>query len=132
MPGRLAPGSPIRVFIGNAVAFAPVLLLVSFFVWEFIKQPTPENARIVDPAATQQQASERQRTQSLCHQQALCRKFGEARQECATAGNYKNCLSIKMGDDAMDLYPCMNDGTAWGAPKDIPNRLTCFLSGVFQ
>ena len=30
----------------------------------------------------------------------------------------------------MDLYPCMNDGTIFAEPKDVPDRLTCFILWV--
>src|SRR5262245_29485726 len=37
----------------------------------------------------------------LCEQAAACKKYDAARLECATAGNLKTCLRIKMGDDDM-------------------------------
>jgi hypothetical protein len=37
---------------------------------------------------------------ALCHQAAACKKYSKVRQECATAGSFKTCLRIKMGDDA--------------------------------
>src|SRR5436853_3579538 len=102
MPGRFAPGSPLRTFLGNAVIVVPLLLLAWFILWKF-DSPQPERAvsnqnRAITEA---QAASEHQRTQRLCQQQALCRRFGEARQACATAGDYKNCVDIKMGNEAM-------------------------------
>ena len=133
MASLLAPGSRTRTLVANLLIAIPALFLAWLILWEAIHprlQPAQPTAAQV--ANQQQQISDRQRTQLLCQRQALCRKFGEARRACATAGNYKNCIDIKMGDDAMDVYPCMNNGTVWGAPKDMPDRLTCFVSSVFQ
>ncbi len=41
-----------------------------------------------------------QRKQFLCLEAKACKKYSEARLECATAGNFKTCLRIKMGEDA--------------------------------
>lgn len=113
MSGLLAPGSRFRSFIAYTLFSLPFILFAWIIASDFINQPW-------------------QRTQNLCYQRALCLKFGEARQACAIAGNYKNCIDIKMGDDAMDLYPCMNNGTVWDPPKETPSRLTCFLSSIFS
>jgi hypothetical protein len=115
MASPLDPGSRIRTFIANVLVAGPALFLAWLIIWSFTNPPPPETAeqnrvRAEAQAAVQQRAeSERHRRQNLCQQQALCRKFGEARQACATAGSYKTCTDIKMGDDAMDLYPCTNN-----------------------
>src|SRR5262249_37204494 len=43
---------------------------------------------------------------ALCRQAAACKKYSEARLECATAGNFKTCLRIKMGEDAAYIGMC--------------------------
>lgn len=112
--------------------------MASFVVWGLMKPAPPETeterrARIEERLAIEQRAaSANQRTRALCERQALCRKFGDARQACATAGNLKTCIDIKMGDHAIDLYPCMNNGTVWDTPKDMPDRLTCLTSSAFH
>ena len=66
-----------------------------------------------------------QRQKTLCRLLSLCSKFGDARAACATAGNYKMCIDIKMGADAMDSYLCTNDGAVSGQPNDMPTAFEC-------
>jgi hypothetical protein len=114
--------SVILLFSGWAVVTAPP---------PPVETPVQMQARLAAQQAEHAQATLRaERQKSLCNQQTICTKFAVARQECATAGNYKNCVDIKMGKDAMDLYPCMNDGRVWGEPADIPNRFQCFIQSI--
>jgi len=92
------------------------------------EQIQSRRAAQLDQAKAQAAATARQR--ALCNQQTICTKFATARQECATAGNYKNCVDIKMGKDAIDLYPCMNDGRVWSEPADMQNRFQCFIQSI--
>jgi hypothetical protein len=89
--------------------------------WEAAKIKEREDAH--QALDRQQQASDRQKT--LCRLLSLCSKFGDARQACATAGNYKMCIDIKMGADAMDRYPCKNDGAVFDQPNDMPTAFEC-------
>jgi hypothetical protein len=82
-----------------------------------------EDAQHAQIKAAQQATLDRQKT--LCRLLSLCSKFGEARQACATAGNYKMCIDIKMGANAMDRYPCMNDGAVFGQLNDMPTAFEC-------
>jgi hypothetical protein len=135
-----------RIFIwARAIVGVPAVLFVAVNIWaEATKTPRPwaeptpeiveqERARaeqqtLARERARQQGALETERARFLCHQKAMCWKFGEARQACATAGNYKHCIDIKMGNEAIDgLYPCMNDGSVWADPQDMPGQLMCFL-----
>ena len=89
--------------------------------WEAAKIKEREDAH--QALDRQQQASDRQKT--LCRLLSLCSKFGDARAACATAGNYKMCIDIKMGADAMDSYLCTNDGAVSGQPNDMPTAFEC-------
>jgi hypothetical protein len=81
----------------------------------------------------EQQAAEQQKKESerfLCHLASACQKYREARLDCATAGNLRTCLHIKMGDDA--LYSGMCSGNDEGAvavplPPETPNAVECFF-----
>ena len=101
------------------------IILVVWGLQMVVPPPAPETPEQIQArkaaqlAQAKAQAAATARQRALCNQQTICTKFATARQECATAGNYKNCVDIKMGTDAMDLYPCMNDGRVWA------NRLTC-------
>ena len=34
---------------------------------------------------------------ALCNIASVCKKYGTVRQDCAVAGNFKNCVQVKMG-----------------------------------
>jgi hypothetical protein len=63
-----------------------------------------------------------------CQVSAACEKYDKARIDCATAGNFKTCLRIKMGDDERYGRYCTN-GYDEGAPPmrspGSPYKLTC-------
>ena len=66
----------------------------------------------------------------LCQLAAACKKYSSVRLECATAGNFKTCLRIKMGDDAVYSGTC--SGYREGEPAialspETPNAAECFL-----
>ncbi len=66
----------------------------------------------------------------LCRVSAACKKYDATRLECATAGNFKTCLRIKMGDDAYYIESCSgyNEGApALPRPPNTPNTIECFL-----
>jgi hypothetical protein len=130
-------------FVRRRGASTLVLAFIAFVlvVWAIVPQPPPPPPET--PAQTQarreayqaevqrreaeaqRQAAAAERKASLCHLQSVCVRYGRARQECATAGDYKNCVDIKMGTDATDLYPCMNDGGVFNQPSDMPSRVAC-------
>lgn len=68
-------------------------------------------------------------TAALCRQKSMCRQYGQVRQECAIAGNFQNCIRVKMGDDKADeaAANCTNDGHAAFASNE-PNAVDCLLA----
>ena len=78
----------------------------------------------------EEQKAESERKQSLCRMAAACKKYSEARLECATAGNFKTCLHIKMATDAS--YSGICSGFDEGAPavplpQETPNWFECLF-----
>ena len=64
---------------------------------------------------------------ALCHAQFICAKLSDVRQQCAIAGDFKNCVTVKMGDVYYD-YACLNDGQVAGVDRaKMPNQLECLL-----
>jgi len=64
-----------------------------------------------------------------CEERSICAEYAEVRQECATAGSYRNCMSIKLSHGwpwASD--GCNPDGSVIGAGPDAPGRLQCTVS----
>ena len=67
-----------------------------------------------------------------CEEQRLCESYGRARQSCATAGNYKTCMDIKLSSerfDAADLF-CNTDGRPRYPAPSPPTAMTCTLQSV--
>jgi hypothetical protein len=98
--------------------------------------PTPAELaaqRERDARDVQIKQAEKQREQIkrfLCLEAKACKKYSEARLECATAGNFKTCLRIKMGEDSS--YSDMCSGYDVGAPavplpRETPNAVECFF-----
>lgn len=67
-------------------------------------------------------ARENARTKSLCRLQSSCALYPGARQECAIAANFANCMDIKIG---LDWGSCTNDGHFRNPPSDMPGWLDC-------
>jgi hypothetical protein len=63
----------------------------------------------------------------LCRMPEICTKYRAMRLECAVAGNFKNCITIKMGRDASLLDLCTEEGEPGYRDPATPNILECFL-----
>jgi hypothetical protein len=107
-------------------------------IWVAVKTPAPsrtpdEIAARQERQAQKHQAEDKQTglKQLLCEEARACKKYSEARLECATAGSLKTCLRIKMGEDWSYADYC--SGYDLGAPAvgplspDTPNTVECFF-----
>jgi hypothetical protein len=49
----------------------------------------------------------------ICVERYLCGNYFQPAQDCATAGNYENCMTVKLGGDAYEVSKamCNTDGT---------------------
>ena len=118
-------------------ATASGLLIFWFVVWGVTNPPpveTPEQVQArqaLEMRNAQLRAAAAERSRSLCKLQAVCARYGAARQQCATAGNFENCINVKIGDDDFDeIGSCTNDGSIRYPPDDVPNHLECFLLNI--
>jgi hypothetical protein len=71
---------------------------------------------------------------ALCHQAAACNKYSKVREECATAGNFKTCLRVRMGADELWSDICngyIEGGPALPLPPKPPGRVDCFFRTLF-
>jgi hypothetical protein len=67
----------------------------------------------------------------MCRVKRACERYGTVRQECATAGDFNNCISVKMGNDADKVGQCVNDGSvALLSTDQMPNAVECFVHGI--
>jgi hypothetical protein len=109
------------------------LLLVAGLAIGVWKGFTDYSTAVTTPAQTARRESDPKLL--LCREAAACKKYSEARLECATAGNFINCLRIKMGEDA--IYSGVCGGFDEGAPAvplppETPNAFQCFLRRMFM
>jgi hypothetical protein len=54
----------------------------------------------------QMEASANAAKRELCRRVRICREYGQARQQCAVAGNFDACIQIKMGAEASRIDSC--------------------------
>jgi hypothetical protein len=124
------------IFFLAALAVAAQILLVLF-------SPPTANDQVKAAADAQARGDKREAARRekkaqvlfLCEQAAACKKYDTARLECATAGNLKTCLRIKMGDDDL-TFTNICSGYDPGAPTrplppNTPNVVQCFFERVF-
>jgi hypothetical protein len=82
-----------------------------------------------ETARVQQRRESEESNMHLCRIAAACKKYDEARLDCAAAGNLKTCLRIKMGEDVSYAEGC--SGYNLGSPAILdprtPNAVQCFL-----
>jgi hypothetical protein len=65
---------------------------------------------------------------ALCHQKTICAKLPNIRQECATAGNFDNCIKVKIGDeDYSSVTYCTNEGNLAYTPENMPDVIDCWF-----
>jgi hypothetical protein len=77
-----------------------------------------------------QQDRQRAEHKTLCRVASACRTYDTVRLECATAGNFRTCLRIKMGDDVSLLSACTSDpetGAPVVMPPNMPSRAACLF-----
>jgi hypothetical protein len=114
-----------------------ILLLFVLLIWRIVvvtpPRPSPTELAVQregDSSAEKQRRQMWQIKRFLCLEAKVCKKYNEARLECATAGNFKTCLRIKMDEDASYAEVC--SGYDLGAPAvplppETPNAVECFL-----
>jgi hypothetical protein len=64
---------------------------------------------------------------NLCHLPDACAKYSATRLECAVAGNFENCIDVKMGHDGWLVDHCTTDGKPIYDDPRTPNVLECYL-----
>jgi hypothetical protein len=90
-------------------------------------------AQQAEQAAQDQKASRYK--DELCHTKLVCRRYHSARQDCAVAGNFDNCMHIKISDkDWTYMSLCTNDGDV-DVPQyvsDMPSEVECAARNAVQ
>jgi hypothetical protein len=75
-------------------------------------------------------AAARAQQKVLCETVNVCTKYGRVRQDCAVAGNFKNCVQVKMNVSYASLeMDCNDDGTPRWQPVNVhTNGIACFFA----
>ena len=120
-----------------------ILALSAVAIWLDRTKPPPNPDELRAQQAAQQVAQRRREAEVhheemeryLCRVASACKKYSDVRLECATAGNFKTCLRIKMGDDAS--YSDICSGYYEGAPvvplsPETPNAVVCYFRLVLH
>jgi hypothetical protein len=82
---------------------------------------------VADARAEAKRKAALEQRKFLCKVKSICAQYGEVRQGCATAGNFENCIRVKMGDENYEFVSsCTNDGHM-GASLE-PGAVDCFFS----
>jgi hypothetical protein len=90
------------------------------------RQAEEAAARAAASAATEASKRAEEMTAFRCKAKSICKTYGRVRQECATAGNYKNCLRIKMGSEAYEIIDmCTEEGET--VDPSPPSAVDCFF-----
>lgn len=137
MTEEIKPAEPSNR-LGLYICLVIAVWFVASIVYGMLFPPSPAElaAAKASAQASQQleqtkrdtQALHQQYLDGLCHQEAVCERYGPARQECATAGNYNNCITIKLGSlDASTVDACTEDGKLAFRPSDMPNGAVCWV-----
>jgi hypothetical protein len=110
--------NPAPSAYAHAASIVITLLFVATCFWLFIQFGGPSTPESKKAAA--------ERTE-LCYQADFCDAYGETRQACATAGDFANCIRVKIGDKNLGrLGYCANDGGLASPPQDMPSSFECF------
>jgi hypothetical protein len=123
--GILGSPGPKGITIVSAIA----LIVVAIGILSPTPKPkreevTAQNERLRSKRAADVAKADRDR--SLCRTALICRHFSEARQSCAVAGDFNNCIRVKVGEKDMDrTASCAADGSLADPPADMPNRIRC-------
>jgi hypothetical protein len=75
----------------------------------------------------QRQREKKRHDDYWCHMQRACSNYARLRNECAVAGDFTNCLHVRMGDDWNIIGQCMDNGNLTNPPDDIPNIVLCWF-----
>ena len=128
-PSTKANNKPLIAGIVCFFAIGALLAFVSFSDKEALEARVRQ-----EEARKAQQRTEAAASHALqkafCETVNVCKKYGTVRQDCAVAGNFKNCVQVKMNLSYATLETdCNDDGTLRWQPANVPtNAVTCFFA----
>ena|SRR6516162_5399454 len=129
-------GQRIYKVVRLAISLLGLAMMAVALVAVWVVSPHSPLEQAANRARDAQFEKQKEFKLSLCRAAAACKKYGGARLECARAGNFQNCLRIKMGDDSYP-YAGTCSGNDLGAPAmplplNTPNAVDCFFRTLFN
>jgi hypothetical protein len=127
------------VFILSSIFF--IIFIFSFSITTILDKSPPAAATAAPVAAQPREQAEiiakqaeiakqreaQGRKDTLCRYHAACQNYAQVRRVCAAAGNFDNCLRIKLGGDYPLTLQCSDDGQPLNEPTDMPSSVDCFI-----
>ena len=106
----------IKILVGYMI----VVLTAVMFVWAL---------NVIIPLFNKEWNTRRN---TLCHEGFICTKYRDVRQQCAIAGDFNNCVNVKMGSEPTYRLICTNDGELISSVEkaDMPSEIECLLRTV--
>ncbi len=102
-----------------------IVLIVCWYVLVLLAMPTDAQEKLLKLSGKN---AERVLLKEACTWKPICEKFGQARMQCAPAGDFDNCVAVLMEKEPFGyIWSCNTDGTPSAFPKDIlPSKTQCF------
>jgi hypothetical protein len=101
-----------------------ILSLLGYF---FPQKPGTESERAARKETVARQKEIYTRQLSLCKIHDACTFYARARSDCAVAGDFNKCLSIKLDSIDANYSLCANDGSVPGYELEMPNMGQCLV-----
>jgi hypothetical protein len=102
------------------------------FAWHFVSTfPSEEQLSAQQSIAKSIGVPFNQYIANACKQEKACQRYNDVRMECATAGNIKECIKIKMGNT--DYSACEGGNFFEDAPGTVdvlPTYNQCILNNI--
>ena len=106
-------------------AIVVLVLTSSYFIW---------GARLTEELKDSAKSSNTEISDYIkitCFTKSICKKYGEARQSCAGAGDVKSCINIRTDGNSHD-YCDVNGKMLNPNHIALPNTSQCVASGILD
>lgn len=115
------------LFLAVVTAFCIAFVAYQYLTYVPPPPPTPEQVLALKQEESRQLQIRKEQDQMVaqkaeynnywCHKKSICNRYWSARQECAVAGNFDNCVTIKLGEDFQEVSSCSSEGESPGRPN---------------
>ena len=126
---------PFLTECGRLFAFVFIVGCSGYALWT-LSQPGPEMIQAISHM-NYKNGDIYENVKVLCTLKSFCEDWSKVRQDCSTAGDYRNCMVIKLGDAQNKFLDsrggadgiCKTDGTLDRTIQQ-PSKFLCFGNEV--